>query len=259
MLNFNLWAMFFLSCKTAVLFVLWQNRNDYPFLSIIKCVIFLLIWCIWMFGVHFLFLPQMFIDISLLWLMMQLGQLGFFLWRPNLKLKPWLFPFTTWFSLNSMSKSNVLGLIMPLSSNFLIFILLTASFTKLVVFKLHNKILLWRENINIFYLLLGLCKFSPICHFLFGVIVYSLLSISLIGCHLLFYNIKLPMNFYLAKFLLIPILGFLVVYVLLLPLVISPLSFLLEQESVFLLVTLTMSRVINFLIFCLTLSLSLDM
>ena len=146
-----------------------------------------------------------------------------------------------------------------LESNFLIFILLKASFTKLVVFILHNKILLWRENISIFYLLLGLCKFSPICLFLFGVIVCSLLSILLIDYSLLFYKIKLHLNFCLAKFLLILILGLLVAYVFLPPLVVSPLSSLLEPGSVFLLVIPTMSKVINFLIFYLTLFLSLEM
>ena len=43
----------------TVNFVLWQNLNDFLFLSIIKSVVVLLIWFIWMYGDHIQLLLQM--------------------------------------------------------------------------------------------------------------------------------------------------------------------------------------------------------
>ena len=61
-----------------VKFVLWPNLKDCLFLLIIKSVLVLLIWFIWMFGVLIQFLLWMVLNTSLLLLMMQPEPLGYF-------------------------------------------------------------------------------------------------------------------------------------------------------------------------------------
>ena len=114
--------------------------------------------------------------------------------------------------------------------------------------KLLNKIFLLKGNTSTFSMLLKLFTFSLICPFIFGVIVFKLLSISSIEYLPLFYPTKLLMRFYFIKLLIILILELLVVYVLLVhSLLIEP-SLILEPQHVYFWVIHLVSMDINCLI-----------
>ena len=113
---------------------------------------------------------------------MLLEQHGYFWWSPNLKLDSCFLLSILWFIHNLALKSKQLELIMLRSLTCLIFSFLMESSINLVVFTIHNKILLWRGNISTSFPLLELCKFNPNFPLNFRVIVfYMLLPISLTG------------------------------------------------------------------------------
>ena len=122
-----------------------------------------------------------------------------------------------------------------------------------VVFTLDNKILLWRESTNIYFPMQGLYKFSLKFLFNSGVIVSWLLLFSLIDSHPLCCMIKHLLSFYFTRHQIILISKSLGAYALLLPLLTIEISFLQEQEGVYSLVILLMSKGINFLILTLIL------
>ena len=96
----------------------------------------------------------------LLLLMIVLGQLGFMSWSASLILSLFYNPFISWSKLSSTNLLRFLEKIMVLSFKWLISSRVMISYTNIVMLPLHNKILLWRGNINIFCVLQGLWEFS---------------------------------------------------------------------------------------------------
>ena len=80
------------------------------------------------------------------------------------------------------------------------FLILTELSINIAVFALHNKILLWRGNISIFFALLELCKFNHRFLFNFGVTVFYTLLISLTSSLHLYCMIKHLLNSFFTSF-----------------------------------------------------------
>ena len=144
--------LFLLSIK-IVRFVHLQSIRDFPFPFLITYLIHHLILFIVTFGVPILFLLLMDTNTSLLLLMIVLDQLGFISWSPSLIVDPFYSLFMLWSKLNSTNPLKFLELTMLLNFKWLTSLRLMASYTNIVVLLLHNKILLWRGNINIFCVL----------------------------------------------------------------------------------------------------------
>ena len=139
------------------------------------------------------------------------------------------------------------------------FLILTELSINIVVFALHNKILLWRGNISIFFALLELCEFNHRFLFNFGVTVFYMLLISLTSSLHLYCMIKHLLNSFFTSFQIILISRSLAAYVLPQPLLIQEPNSLHGQGNVFFWVIPTMLKGIRFLILSLILSLSLGM
>ena len=123
--------------------------------------------------------------------------------------------------------------------NFLILMELSID---IAVFALHNKILLWRGNISIFFALLELCKFNHRFLFNFGVTVFYMLLISLTSSLHLYCMIKHLLNSFFISFQIILISRSLAAYVLPQPLLIQEPNSLHGQGNVFFWVIPTMLK-----------------
>lgn len=104
---------------------------------------------------------------------------------------------------------------MPLNLSSLIFLLVLAQYISSLVLNVLKKTRLLNVNISTFSMLLELCFFSHLYLFDFGLIVFSLLLISLTVFQCLYSQTQLLFQFYTALMLIILWWGSLVAYVML--------------------------------------------
>ena len=120
----------------------------------------------------------------------------------------------SWSKLNLTSLLKSLGLTMVLNSKWLISLRLIVSYADIVVLPFHNKILLWRGNINIFCVLQEPWEFNKMFQLFIGVTAFSQQSTSSIDFHPRFFITKHLLNCFMTNHLITLPLEFLVAYVL---------------------------------------------